>query len=81
MAIYLVISGYFNNGILGVYTNVKRARIALEYFLKHDNHIAAFRDLNDYAYKVITKNEEAFIVEIKFNLLDAEFVGGICKKD
>ena len=81
MAIYLVISGYFNNGILGVYTNVKRARIALEYFLKHDNHIAAFTDLGDYSYHVITKNEEAFNVEIKSDVLDCEFVTGVCKED
>ena len=81
MTIYLVLSGYFNNGILGVYTSVKRARIALEYFLKHDNHIAAFTNLDDYSYHVITKNEEAFNVEIKSDVLDYEFVPVVYKED
>lgn len=81
MAIYVVFSNYFNNGVFGTYSTVKRARIAFEQFLAEDENIVGFEDLGDYSYQFTTKNGETFGAEIDFDVLDAEFVEGICKED
>ena len=81
MAIYVVFSNYFRSGVFGTYSSVKRARIAFEDFLTNDENIVAFEDLGDYSYQFTTKSGETFGAEIDFDVLDAEFVEGICKED
>ena len=81
MAIYVVFSNYFRSGVFGTYSSVKRARIAFEDFLTNDENIVAFEDLGDYSYQFTTKIGETFGAEIDFDVLDAEFVEGICKED
>lgn len=81
MAIYVVFSTYFNSGVFGTYSSIKRARIAFEHFLAEDEDIVAFEDLGDYCYQFTTKNDETFGAEIDFDILDAEFEEGICKED
>lgn len=81
MAIYVVFSNYFHSGVFGTYSSVKRARIAFEHFLAEDDNIVAFEDVGGYSYQFTTKNDETFGAEIGFDVLDAEFVEGICKED
>lgn len=81
MAIYVVFSNYFDSGVFGTYSTVKRARIAFEQFLAEDENIVAYEDLGDYSYQFTTKIGETFGAEIDFDVLDAEFVEGICKED
>jgi hypothetical protein len=81
MTIYIVFSNYFDSGVFGTYSSVKRARIAFEHFLAEDEDIVAFEDLGGYSYQFTTKNGETFSAEIDFDVLDAEFVEGVCKKD
>ena len=81
MAIYVVFSNYFNSGVFGTYSSIKRARIAFEDFLANDEDIVAFEDIDGYAYQFTTKIGETFGAEIAFDVLDAEFVEGVCKED
>lgn len=81
MAIYVVFSNYFDSGVFGTYSSVKRARIAFEHFLAEDEDIVAFEELDSYSYQFTTQRGETFGAEIGFDVLDAEFVEGICKED
>lgn len=81
MAIYVVFSDYFNSGVFGTYSSVKRARIAFENFLAEDENIVAFEDVGGYSYQFTTRDGATFGAEIDFDVLDAEFVEGICKED
>lgn len=81
MAIYIVLTKYFNSGVFGTYSSVKRARIAFENFLAEDEDIVSFEDLGDYSYQFTTKIGNTFNAEIDFDVLDAEFVEGVCKED
>lgn len=80
MAIYVVFSNYFHSGVFGTYSSVKRARIAFENFLAEDENIVAFEDVGDYSYQFTTRDGATFGAEIDFDVLDAEFVEGICKE-
>lgn len=81
MSIYIVTTDYFNSGVFGTYSSVKRARIAFEHFLVEDEDIVAFEDLGGYSYQFTTKIGKTFGAEINFDVLDAEFVEGICKEN
>ncbi len=81
MVIYVVTTNYFNNGVFGTYSSIKRARIAFEHFLAEDEDIVAFEDLEGYSYQFTIKNGKTFHAEINFDILDAEFEEGICKED
>lgn len=81
MAIYVISSNYFNSGVFGIYSSIKRARIALEHFIAEDENIVSVEDLGDYSYQFTTKIGKTFNVEINFDVLDYEFVEGICKED
>ena len=81
MAIYVVFSNYFNSGVFGTYSSVKWARIAFEHFLAEDEDIVAFEDLGNYSYQFTNAIGETFNAEIDFDVLDAEFVEGVCKED
>lgn len=81
MGIYIVFTNYLYNGMFGTYSSVKRARVAFEYFLTNDENIKSVDDLGDYHYQFTTKSGKTFSAEIRFDILDAEFVEGICKED
>ncbi len=81
MVIFIVTTNYFDNGVFGTYSSVKRARIALEHFLAEDEDIVSFEDAGGYFYQFTTKNDATFSAEIIFNILDDEFEEGICKED
>ena len=72
---------YLNNNFFGVYSSIKRARIALEAFLASDENIVSVEDLGNYCYQFTTKEGEQFGAEILWGLMDAEFEEGICKED
>ena len=73
MAIYIVFSNYFHRGVFGVYSSIKRARIAFENFIAEDMNIVSFVDLGEYFYEFTTKNGEVFHAEICFDVIDEEF--------
>ena len=81
MSIYIVTTNYFNNGVFGTYSSVKRARIAFEDFLADDENIVAFEDLDGYSYQFTTKSGATFGAEIISDVLDSEFIEGDCKED
>lgn len=81
MTIFIVYSKYFSTEYFGVYSSIKRARIAFEDFLVSDEDIVAFEDIDGYSYRLTTKLGETFGAEICWDLLDAEFEQGICKED
>ena len=81
MNVFVVTSSYFDSGYFGIYSTLKRARIAFEDFLASDENIVAFEDLGDYCYQFTTKIGETFGAEICWDYLDEEFKEGICKED
>ena len=81
MTIYIVVSNYFLSGVFGTYSSIKRARIAFEHFLTEDEDIVTFEDIGNYSYQFTTKSGATFGAEIDFDVLDAEFVEGVCKED
>ena len=81
MTVCVIITSYLNNKFFGVYSNIKRARIALEDFLANDGNIVSVKDLDGYCYKFTTKAGEQFSAEILWDLVDAEFEQGIVKED
>ena len=81
MSIYIVTTNYFNSGVFGTYSSIKRARVAFEHFVAEDEDIVSFEDFGDYSYQFTLKNGKTFRAEIEFDVLDAEFVEGICKED
>lgn len=74
-------SNYFNNGVFGIYSTVKRARMVLERYFAEDNDIVAFEDMGDYSYQFTTANGATFNAEICWDVLDAEFESGMIKED
>lgn len=79
MDLYIVVCSYYYTGVFGVYSTIKRARIAFEDAIANDENIIAFKDIEGYAYSFTTKGGETFKAEICFDTLDAEFEEGTCE--
>lgn len=69
------------NGFFGIYTTVKRARIALEQFLANDDNVVAFEGAGDYTYSFTTRSGKQFNAEIMWSDIDEEFKEGLIKED
>lgn len=80
MALYIVRTNYLNNGFFGVYSSMKRAQLAMEYFLKEDENIVAIEPSDPYAFTFTTVAGEQFGVEIVYDELDFEFVEGMIEE-
>ena len=81
MGVYIVTTNYFLNGFFGIYTTVKRARLAFEQFVAEDKDIVAFEDAGDYNYTFTTRNGAQFGAEIMWSDIDEEFKEGLIKED
>lgn len=81
MNVYVVTSNYFGDGYFGVYSTIKRARTILERYFADDENIIAFEDCGNYDYMITTADGTKWRVDICWDVLDAEFVEGICKED
>ena len=81
MCVYIVTTNYFMNGFFGIYTTVKRARIAFEQFLAEDENIIAFEDVGDYRYTFTTHDGAQFGAEIMWSDIDEEFKEELIKED
>ena len=81
MDLYVVVCSYYYTGIFGVYSTIKRARIAFEDAIANDENIVAYEDIDGYAYRFTTTSGETFGAEICTDYLDVEFEEGICKED
>ena len=81
MGVYIITTNYFMNGVFGIYTTVKRARLALEQFLAEDENIVAFEDVGNYCYTFTTRNGAQFGAEIMWDEVDEEFKEGLIKED
>lgn len=78
MVVYVVTTSYDNIGTFGVYSTMKRARLAFEQYLNENDDIAdAWVDTGDYTYQFYTKDDATFGAEIITCPLDEEFVEGI----
>ena len=73
MTIYTIVSNYFENGLFGSYTSLKRARKALETLLEEANDIQYYTDSGNYYYLFKTYHGEEFGAEIVVDELDFEF--------
>lgn len=87
MTIYFILSNYFNNGIYGFYSSIKRARIAFEDFLRNNDYIVTAKKvmnakkLDGYFYRFTTNSGETFEAELCSGYMDFEFVVGFCKEE
>ena len=81
MSVFVIISTFFDTGLFGVYTTIKRARMAIEHYFREEPNIISFEDVGDYAYEIRTENGDTFFVEIVSGCLDYEFVNGEIKED
>ena len=81
MGVYIVTTNYFMNGFFGIYTTVKRARIALEQFLADDDDVVMVEDVGNYSYTFITRSGAQFRAEIMWSDIDEEFKEGLIKED
>lgn len=81
MNIFVVISNFFDTGIFGTYSTIKRARMAVENYFDEEPSIVSFEDIGDYTYEIHTSLNETFCVEIASDFLDYEFVSGTLKED
>lgn len=80
MSIYVVFSNYFDTGVFGVYSTMKRARLAFEHFVAEDEDITAFNDEGGYTYTFTNALGQTFTAEIAWDILDYEFDSGIIKE-
>ena len=81
MDLYVVVCSYYYTGVFGVYSTVKRARIAFENAITNDENIVTYEDIGGYAYCFTTKSGKTFGAEICADSLDMEFEVGVCKED
>lgn len=80
MGVYIVTTNYFMNGFFGIYTTVKRARIALEQYLADDDDVVTVQNVDNYSYTFTTCNGAQFDAEIMWNEIDEEFKEGLIKE-
>ena len=81
MNIYVIVSNFFDTGLFGSYTTLKRARMAIEHYFHEEPNIASFADISDYTYEIHTQDDATFYVEIVSDYLDYEFVRGELKEN
>ena len=81
MVVYVVVSNYFNSGLFGSYSTMKRARKVIETFLAEDENVESIEELDDYVYQFTTKRGETFSMEILWDVVDAEYEEGLIKED
>ena len=81
MGVYIVTTNYFESNVFGIYSSIKRARIAFEQFIAEDENIVAFEDTSNYSYFFTTRSGAQFSAEIMWNEIDAEFEDGLIKED
>ena len=81
MNIYVVVSNFFDTGLFGSYTTLKRARMAIEHYFHEEPNIMAFEDIGDYTYGIRTQDDTVFYVEIVSDYLDYEFTHGELKEN
>lgn len=77
MTIYTIVSNYFENGLFGSYTSLKRARKAFETMLNEADDIFMWEDSGNYHYIFSTIRGEEFGAEILVDELDFEFNHGV----
>ena len=81
MNIYVVVSNFFDTGLFGSYTTLKRAHMAIEHYFHEEPNIVAFEDIGDYTYEIHTQDDTVFYVEIVSDYLDYEFTRGELKEN
>ena len=81
MNVFVIISNFFDTGLFGAYTTIKRARMAIEHYFHEEPNVISFEDIGDYTYEIRTQDGDTFYVEIASDLLDYEFVSGELKED
>ena len=81
MSVYVVVSDFFNGGLFGIYSTIKRARLAIEHYLEEDESVVSFEDEGGYIYTFMTAAGEQHKLEICWSLMDEEFEEGLIEED
>ena len=73
MSVYVILCPYFLNNYFGVYTSLKRARLAVEKYLSDNDDIVSVVNNDNYLYSFTTVNGTEYNIEIIWDVIDDEF--------
>lgn len=81
MVIFIILSDYFDTGVFGSYSTMKRARMAIENFFEEEEDIVSYADFGAYSYRITTASGKKHIVSIDYDEVDYEFRSGRLKDE
>lgn len=71
MSVFVVVTKYYDDGFLGVFSSIKKAREAIELVFEEDDEIVDWEDCGDYTYLFVTKNGERNFFSIVSDVIDS----------
>ena len=74
MLVFIVVTKYYDDGILGVFSSIKKAREGILQVFEEDENIADWEDCGDYTYLFVTKNGERNFFTIVSDVMDSAIV-------
>lgn len=74
MLVFIVVTRYYDDGFLGVFSSITKAREGIMQVFEEDDNITAFEDCGDYTYLFITKNGERNFFSIISDVIDSAIV-------
>ena len=74
MLVFIVVTKYYDEGILGVFSSIKKAREGIELVFEEDDEIVDWEDCGDYTYLFVTKNGEHHFFSIVSDTIDSAIV-------
>ena len=74
MLVFIVVTKYYEDGFLGVFSSITKAREGIMQVFEEDDNITAFEDCGDYTYLFITKNGERNFFSIISDVIDSAIV-------
>lgn len=74
MLVFIVVTKYYDDGILGVFSSVLKARKGIMQVFEEDENITDWEDCGDYTYLFVTKNGEHHFFSIVSDVVDSAIV-------
>ena len=74
MVVYVVVTRYYDDGFLGVFSSVLKAREGIEQVFEEDENIVEWEDAGDYTYLFVTKNGERNYFSIVSDVIDSAII-------
>ena len=74
MLVFVVVTKYYDDGFLGVFSSILKAREAIMQVFEEDDNITVFEDTGDYTYLFLTKNGERNYFSIISDVIDSAIV-------